>query len=67
MTEPEEEPTPRVRVEAVGSVMELLAMGLACAAGFAAPTDWNVTLGLAVLAGCLFVLGFFALVGGKEA
>jgi hypothetical protein len=63
MTEPASPVTEprRVSLAAVGSALELAAMGLVCGAGFAAPTDWNVTLGLALLAGCLFALGFFAL------
>lgn len=69
MTEPAEpvkEPTPD-RSALVGSVMELASMALAAAAGFAAPTDWNVTFGLVVIAGCLFALGFFALAGDGKA
>lgn len=49
----------------IGTVLELIAMVLASAAGFAAPTDWNVPLGLVVTAACLFATGFFAL--GSEA
>lgn len=63
MTEPAHEPTPRIRPDVAGSVLEVAAMALVSAAGFAAPTDWNITLGLALLAGCMFALGFFALTG----
>lgn len=58
-----DEPATVSRRESVGSLMELAAMALAALAGFLAPTDWNLTLGFAVVAGCLFVLGFFALAG----
>lgn len=63
MTEPQPEPTEPEpdRRDAVSSVLEIAAMALVSAAGFFAPTDWNITLGLALLAGCLFALGFFAL------
>ncbi len=56
---------PRLHPATVGSALELAAMVLVSAAGFAAPTDWNVTLGLALLSGCLFALGFFALTDDK--
>lgn len=51
------------RRELAGSAMEIAAMALASAAGFCAPTDWNITLGLLVAAAALFAIGFFALTG----
>lgn len=68
MTEPEQDRPPRPSSTAlVGSCLEVAAMVLASAAAFCAPTDWNVTLGLVVIAGCLFALGFFALAGDGKA
>lgn len=65
-TEPlPDEPAAPVDPGRIGTVLELLAMTLAAAAGFAAPTAWNFTLGLAITAACLFAIGFFALPGSE--
>lgn len=70
MSEPIGDPDPTKAVLAdrsarIGSAMELAAMALAAAAGFAAPTDWNITAGLAIIAAALFAIGFFALTGSE--
>lgn len=54
------------RATQVGDVMELLALVVLCVAGFAAPTDWNITIGLVLAALSMVAVSYFALSPEQE-